>query len=304
MSKIESVGGLQIRTFSPLAGVKLADADERELAAYGLPFRPDPKRFPRAYRQWMRTASRPFRYVPARFLGSGGHRKDGSVGRRIENTTLSASWAGSAVTPQPGDAFQWVAGIWTIPNVYPYGAQKDGTVYDLSEWVGIGGFGEQLLQAGTHQSVAVSGGAATARDCFLWYMVYPGFALQMVALDVAPGDQMNMVVCSTAANSARFFALNETSGEATSWDIMPTNGINITGNSAEWIVEDPSVNERLAPLPRFSEIFFEGTVAGTRNGDGDFTAAEGELYVLADDLSKPLVTPVMDGDLLRIVQDF
>src|ERR1700730_794018 len=154
--------------YPPPEGLKLTSASDEELRHYGLPHRPDPKKFPEAARLWVRAMSSVKKFVtpelvirPNIVCGNGG------LG---DATSTAPNWSGLTVS-KPG-AFDQLWGTWTIPSVtVPPGAGSVAVPggssfgdyswfpYSSSLWVGLydPAIGS-LFQAGTEQNATLTFG--------------------------------------------------------------------------------------------------------------------------------------------------
>jgi hypothetical protein len=72
------------------------------------------------------------------------------------------------------------------------------------------------------------------------------------------GDTVDCVICTTGsgATEASIFFSNLSTGLSTSFKITAPANTKLVGNSAEWIVETPTVNGSLATLADYGFVFF------------------------------------------------
>jgi hypothetical protein len=184
----------------------------------------------------------------------------GSTNRHL----TSSDWSGYVVAsdlsrPQP--QVTRIDASWIVPTVNV----SRGNSYSAA-WIGVGGqFDGTLIQAGTEQD-SVNG----LRTYYAWYELLPRGAVTIDSLSVAPGDRITASISLLDPNTNK-------------WSIEihdVTNGQSFQKNplydssmlSAEWIVERPTVNNRLESLADFGEITFTGCTAvisgkgGTVNG--------------------------------------
>jgi hypothetical protein len=164
---------------------------------------------------------------------------------------LTSDWAGyvvasDLVNPQP--QVIGVNGSWTVPKV------SVSMVDSFSAaWIGIGGqFDETLIQAGTEQD-SING----QEEYSVWYELLPNDTVTITTLNVSPGDVITA-------------SINLVNSDANEWTIQiydVTNGQGFNQNfvydssllSAEWIVERPTVNNRLSTLADFGSVTFAGS---------------------------------------------
>lgn len=167
----------------------------------------------------------------------------------------SRIWAGY-VTTVPHTTYTRVAGAWTVPYVSrvrpPHSLHRSRVV----EWIGIGGWtGTGLIQVGTTQ--VVSKHHHSLRSNVFWEIL-PAPAVILRHFSVPPGDRL---AASIVADQDHWWTI--TIKDRTTQQMFTTMQ-RYTGStqSAEWIVEDPTIIERegqggkrhqwFATLARFS----------------------------------------------------
>ena len=165
-----------------------------------------------------------------------------------------------------------VSGEWTIPGVnppdQPGGTLKDGT-YLCGAWVGIDGTSgsADVLQAGTGSQCVVSGGKFTSTRFFAWAEWFSAPAQEITNFPVSVGDRIACTVCAPfeGTNGVALFN-NLTTEQTTTIPIYPPAATSLSGNVAEWIMEDPGqAGGGLFPFPVYSGTSFTGCTAGTKN---------------------------------------
>jgi len=166
---------------------------------------------------------------------------------------MSSDWSGYTVAsdlnyPQP--SVKGVNGSWTVPTVNVSVGNSFSAV-----WIGIGGqFDGTLIQVGTEQDSARGQGTYSA-----WYELLSGSLVTIGSLSVLPGDGI-----SASISLLDPFTSN--------WSIEihdVTNGQSFQKNvgyassmlSAEWIVERPTINNRVTTLADFGQVTFTGCTA-------------------------------------------
>jgi len=89
-------------------------------------------------------------------------------------------------------------------------------------------------------------------------------------MPVSFGDFVMLALCASGggANMATVHFGNITSGIGTSYVISAPNLTTLVGNSAEWIVEAPTLSGVQIPLADYGEVFFSTCVAGLSGGGG------------------------------------
>ncbi len=185
------------------------------------------------------------------------------------NTPLPATsnnWSGLVLaTAAGGQPFEMVSGRWTVPTVKQAPKTCSGGWDYSSQWVGIGGFADGfLLQAGSVANVFCDVGN-NIPEYFPWIewlpqselVLYKDAATQTLE-PFAAGDYL--IVTVTATN---FVSGVSTTGTLTYQDVTQgwtislsftaasLGGSEVTGQSAEWIVERTEVDGSLATLPDY-----------------------------------------------------
>lgn len=168
----------------------------------------------------------------------------------------SFNWSGYADTsnlnnPQP--LVTSLNGSWTVPTVSSL--SSGGEAYS-AVWIGIGGqfsSDQSLIQAGTEQD------SAHARTEYsAWYELLPDNSVVVNSLTISPGDNIttSISLSNSATNSWLIEIRDITTGQAFQRDFTYASSM----LSAEWIVEAPTVNNRLM-LANFGEVTFTNCAA-------------------------------------------
>jgi hypothetical protein len=125
-----------------------------------------------------------------------------------------------------------------------------------------------VCQAGVECDVYQSGGSIT-RQIYAWWEWYPNFEVQITNLAVSPGDMVTMLICTSGPNAttASVYFSNRTTGASTSFSFNAPSGTHLAGNSAEWIVEAPTVGGAQSAIADFGEVFFSVCEAFLTNGN-------------------------------------
>jgi hypothetical protein len=201
-----------------------------------------------------------------------------------------AHWAGYLVSLDIQNRSQGVSGIsasWIVPEVQ---FSENNTF--SSVWVGVGGYGEEsLIQAGTEQH-CFNGKI----EYFAWYELLPAYIVRTQSVNVQPGDT---VVVS----------INLLNQDQSTWQITIDNLSN--GNhfektnifydssqqSAEWIVERPTVENVISNLANFGNVTLTNctaTINGVNGSIKDFIYAP---TIMVDSANNPLTsTSALSGD--------
>ncbi|MHB8593264.1 MAG: G1 family glutamic endopeptidase, partial [Acidimicrobiales bacterium] len=163
--------------------------------------------------------------------------------------------------------------------------------------LGIDGFAPDdpsLIQVGTDQR---SSGGSTSYSAW-WTTSSYGYLEQPVPYGVQPGDSMTADIHAIGGGQWSITLADSSAGWRYSLSV-PYSG---TGQSAEWIMEAPSVNGQPATLASYSTMAFDpGTVDGIN--PGLIATDAGEMTtpgpVLAQVVSSPSV-PDLDTDGFNI----
>jgi len=178
-------------------------------------------------------------------------------GPRIKNENgTSSNWSGYAaqtnLSNPANDAVSDVQGSWVVPAVT---CTKNNNTYS-SAWVGIDGYSSNSVEQ-----------IGTEHDCskgspryYAWYEMYPAPSILISGRPVMAGDSMTARVQYIGANQYLLTLINNTRV----WTFTTTQTATAQRQSAEWIMEAPSIGSVL-PLVNFGTINFTGSQA-TING--------------------------------------
>jgi Peptidase A4 family len=173
----------------------------------------------------------------------------------VRSTWASSNWSGYAET----GSFTGVTGTWTVPSV----ATTSSSTYS-SAWIGVDGFNnDDLIQTGTEQDY-YSGAA----HYDAWWEILPASETEISpgSYPVSPGDRMSAAIYETSATTTTttnhgFFSRQTTTEHVWSikiadttkgWSFTTTQAYSGPGASAEWIMEAPEVNGRIASLAHYT----------------------------------------------------
>ena len=150
----------------------------------------------------------------------------------------SSNWAGYVSERGP---FTSVTGHWTVPSV-------STAWYGFSAvWLGIGGVSENdLIQVGTEQD------SRNGRTYYsAWWEILPAPATR-ISMTVRPGDKVTASIVKVGGRSWKISISIAGRGSFTT-----TRTYNGSADTAEWIVEAPTVGWRTAPLAHHSRVRFD-----------------------------------------------
>ena len=264
----------------PPAGFNVLSATAEERAKYAIPPAPDKNSRPQAYAAWEKAVAIPFsqtnrpvaaapaiiqktqvKHGPAKGLtkvpGSG-------TGQGVANgtsnaivTTTSTNWSGTVVViPSKPFAIGAVGGVITVPSAHqPLNACSGGWLYS-SAWPGIDGWNSNdVFQAGIEADSYCSAGT-TASYYSAWIEWYPDYSYSVSQPAVSPGDMIYVQVWNDTSTHGYAYFHNYTTGVSATYILNAPAGTTLVGNSAEWIVEAPTVNGGQSALMNyvFSDI--------------------------------------------------
>jgi hypothetical protein len=300
---------------APPEGFDALHASAADLARYGLPPRPDAVRASAAYDAWAHIVGsakhfvspvlrqRATRHLPLKRL-SGIARTVSPSATRKSTLVYSSNWSGIAdvagFSSFGASSVYLVYGEWVVPYAQQaFGACTGGTDYSAI-WMGIDGYNSNdVFQGGTEADAACSGGVHYA-DYYVWFEWYPDYSYEITNLPVAPGDDVAGVLVAESSTSGVFYVINETTNAYTTVSLSAPAGTHLAGNSVEWIVELPSVNNTEGTLTNYVADFMTNTVAAQRNGSA-FVGGTGSsvfpLYTLTmlDSNDNPISQPFAVG---------
>jgi hypothetical protein len=190
-------------------------------------------------------------------------RHDQLESRQLLSTVYSTNWSGYGAatnlsTPATGSVTA-VSGSWVVPTVT---GPRRGTDYS-SAWVGIDGLSDDTVeQIGTEQDV--SNGSAHYDAWWEMYSSGIGQPEQVISgFTIKPGDSISASVQYTGSGNFVLTITDSTSKKsfATTQNTSATQSPTASQNSAEWIVEAPTVGGRQASVADFGTITFTNASA-------------------------------------------
>ena len=263
---------------APPAGFDPLAASDEELAYYGFPPQPNKNTEPKAYSTWARAMQHSkTRIVPsleqtAIFHGPMKQAKAqnaasvaGNLALGVPSNSNSYNWSGyvdfSGATSYGSKSFYYLVNDMVVPLAKQSGC--DGGWDWGSEWNGIDGWGSSdVLQAGVEFDAYCSGSTKSTYYS-AWYEWYPYGEVRISSLPVVPGDDLFVEVWHTSSTQGYAYIVNENTGQYVDIGFTAYPGYPLIGNSAEWVVERPSVGGTLATLSDYSFIPFWNAYAYT-----------------------------------------
>jgi hypothetical protein len=249
-------------------------ASQGDLEAWGYPPRPGLSEGAQALAHWSEAANPALRREVPDLVRTQGVYHRPVTGLEVvpsssnykAATATSNNWSGYALVPAAGaQALYSVSGRWTVPTVKQAPGTCSGGWDYSSEWAGIGGFNDGfLLQAGSAANVFCDIGG-NIPEYFPWLEWLPESQLVLyqnastsTLYPFAPGDYLIVTVWATKFTSGVSKTGNLNFADVTQgWSVALTftaasvGGSEVTGQSAEWIVERTEVNGSLATLPDY-----------------------------------------------------
>jgi hypothetical protein len=194
-----------------------------------------------------------------------------SAPKKITNSNyIGYAWSGAGTFT--GGPWTTVIGYWKVPTVSkaPEPAGPGGG-WDSSSWLGIDGMdftvvSTDVLQAGIQQTVSSSGQTAYI-PWFEWYAPpqagSPSYIWQtnITNFPVSPGDQIYCSVQYVGKTAGSIYLANEATGKHFSITLAPPPGATFSGNTVEWIMEDPDGGEPGTALAKFTPVVFTSAMA-------------------------------------------
>ena len=286
--------GIEVTTYEPPPrGFDPMTADAADMRTFGFPPRQDDPHHQARYEHVLNRLKGKLNYVPPTLRRNDeifhGPRKRLSTA----GTETSTNWSGGVVFAPSGQSFTWIEGDWVIPDV---DAPTENEWYYCASWIGLDGDGSgDVCQAGIGSQVYRSGTSVT-RQFYPWWEWYPEPEVQITNLQVNPGDMITALLCASpgaGATEASVYFTNRTTGASTSLSFTAPSGTTLSGNSAEWIVEAPTVGGQQSSMADFGEVFFSVCEAET---SGSTTVGGGTGDSINEVNSSGSV--VVDGNLI------
>jgi hypothetical protein len=235
-----SVFGRPPPVFNPLT------ASNVELDEYGFPPRPDRNLGEEARKRWEQRVMSQTRIVPELaqtnvFHGPVKGIKPVKTGSGTIDAT-SSNWSGYAIT-DPTNPFvkpgSQVEAQFVVPK--PASGCTDGSTetYSSANWVGIdGALSNDVFQAGTETDLDCRSGPSY----YAWIEWFPKSEIKVRNLAVAPGDLISLSAFIASDGSKHLSIENLTTRKSVALAMKPPPGTELVGNSVEWIVERPTLN--------------------------------------------------------------
>jgi hypothetical protein len=259
---------------APPAGFDPITASDQELAYHGFPPRPDQNATPKAYANWVKAmkASKT-RIVPnleqteifhgpvkqTKLANPTAVESNPGLANQASNTAYSWNWSGyvdfSGATSYGSNSYYFLENDYVVPVAeQAFGACTNNWDYG-SAWNGIDGWGSgDVLQAGIEfDAYCALGGIIKSSYYSAWYEWFPYGEVRIGGFPVSPGDDMFVEVWHTSPTQGYAYIVNYTTNQYTgSIGFTAPPGTTLVGNSAEWVVERPTVGGSLATLTNYT----------------------------------------------------
>ena len=198
------------------------------------------------------------------------------------------SWAGYIISRTNNPKLQVTAinASWAVPTVNITAGGNYSSV-----WIGVGGqLDMTLIQVGTEQDVFDGKG-----DYYAWYELLPNFAVRIDTIPVSPGDIIVASLRLVDSNASRWNI--QMSDLTTGQSFGTTVTYNSTGFSGEWILERPTVNNRLTTLADFGNVTFTGCYLDANSNSGPMKAFYFSRIEMTNSANVPLtsISSLVDG---------
>jgi Peptidase A4 family len=284
-------------------------ASDEDLAAFGLPPRPDAQGAPEIYKSWQRAMTASKRAVVPEFQRTDIFHGPAQMTRVENSTATSNNW--SAVIVESGaskygnTSFRIIQAEYVVPVASQAFGACTGSADHSSSWVGIdGAYGSglnDLFQAGTEADASCVGGAKSQSYYAWWEWVpdNPNVAVRIGTLPVSAGDDIFIQIWNTSATHGYVYIVNETTNEYVSLSVPAPSGTKLIGNSAEWVVERPlpagNCSTCYATLTNYTSDYFSNSAAETFAGSMYVPGSSSAIQVTMDSGSSAISAPTILG---------
>lgn len=255
---------------APPAGFDPLTATAAALEEAGLPPRPDAQANPGGYRHWLRFVTAPAtRIIPVLEPTNIVHHPWQTVGPVAQaGPSKSTNWSGyivtiPSVTSYSKSSFGLIGGEFVVPWV-EQALKTCGEEVFASEWVGIDGINKDtaLIQAGVNGSSSCKNGNQSL-SYQTWFEWFPVPSVNIKNFPTNPGEDYEVYVESVSATKAKAYLMNYVENVSATISFSAPKGSAVIGNSAEWILEAPTINGGQSALANYSVDYFAWDEAET-----------------------------------------
>ena len=307
------------------------NADDEDLARFGLPARPDPQEEPEHYAMWTRAMQaakirwhgqlkpNPAEKGPLDTPLSTERMEPLAVAAPLPSRSTSYNWSGVVLTKNLSaySRTQSFGDIYSLMTVQvgqlPFGTgcnpNVDAPEFDQYTWVGLNGYIKGAgIQPGPTRGALV-GGVRSLVQCnpyvpfFTAYYAIVGWTgSELVAFDVHPGDIVYAEVGAPAGGTQPSYLFIEdlTTLTYTAYTIGVPSRYTYIGDTAEWIVSRPCCRASGYPNPLLNtgETFFDGGAALDNAGNTLYPGSQAtstQLLTMRDDYNDQNIELVYQG---------
>ncbi|ESZ98638.1 hypothetical protein SBOR_0978 [Sclerotinia borealis F-4128] len=173
------------------------------------------------------------------------------------NEDYNVSWAGAVLT---GAAYTGVSASFPIPKpAVGTTGETSASDFTASTWIGIDGYNcNNLWQAGVDSTIEKSTGAVSY---YAWYEWYPADTQVIDLGTLTAEDVISVNLTTTSFNKGTIVMENKSTGTSFTKIVSSTN--TLCGVSAEWIMEDLSIDSSSIGLANYGSVVFSDAVATT-----------------------------------------
>jgi hypothetical protein len=286
--------------FNPLT------ASDEDLAVFGLPPRPDAQGAPEIYKSWQRAMTASKRAVVPEFQRTDIFHGPAQMTRVENSTATSNNW--SAVVVESGassynsnTSFRIIQAEYVVPVASQAFGACTGSADRSASWVGIDGANgsglKDLFQAGTEADASCVNGVKSQHyyAWLEWVPDKPNTEVIIGGLPVSAGDDIFIQVSNTSATQGYVYIVNESTSEYVNLSVPAPSGTKLIGNSAEWVVERPTVSGSLPTLTNYIWDYFSSSAAETFAGAVYAPGSSSAIQVTMDSGSSAISAPTILG---------
>ncbi|TCZ78305.1 hypothetical protein E0485_08550 [Paenibacillus albiflavus] len=163
----------------------------------------------------------------------------------------SGNWSGYAIKKTKSNSFRSISCYWIVPRVKASKQNKYSSI-----WIGIDGFNNSsLIQTGTEQDI-VKGKAVY----YPWWEILPAPETR-IPNSVSPNDLMYAKISKLSNSKWQIVLKNKTKG----WTFRTIRKYTGPANTAEWIMEAPTINNNTARLADYRKMGFKKCRVNNKN---------------------------------------
>jgi hypothetical protein len=266
---------------APPAGFDPISASDEELKYHGFPPRPNPGTDSKAYASWVEAMKHSKTRVapqlqqtnilhgPAQIkknVNPSATEAHPILSQQPSNTYYSSNWSGYVAfsgASSYGSSYYYLINDMVVPIAQQRPGSCTGGWAFGSEWNGIDGWGSgDVLQAGVEFDAYCSG-AVRSTYYSAWYEWYPYGEVRIGGLPVTAGDDVFVEVWHTSATQGYAYLVNLDTNQSVTVGFGAPPGVSLVGNSAEWVVEAPTVGGSLATMVDYTRVPFWDSYAYT-----------------------------------------